>query len=116
MQLTLEKGPRKSTPFLGGILEFQVGHLYNETRRKIFRYTRSMKTFRSYFRVTLQYEGDEEHTPYVFDVVKRENESNVEIKPESEDAKKIWSLPASPPYQELTAAIAAVYAQDIENP
>lgn len=113
----LEKGQIKSVPFQGGrVVEFQIGRLVKpESGEKTLRYTRSLGLVRSFYRLTLQFEADPEHTPYVFDVIKPDGGSSVEIRPESPNAKAVWAASPSPLYQDLFEAIAAVYALDIEG-
>ena len=74
-------------PFRDELVQIiQVGHLLNEKDEPILRYTHSIGTVRARYRMTLQWTNDP--TPYVFDVIL---ENELDIRPESEPARKLWN-------------------------
>ena len=116
MSLLLKKERIKEVPFHGGrAVRFQLGQLLDEAGKEKFRFTRSMALVRARYRITLQYTNREDHTPYVFDVIRSEPGSPLDIRPDSEEARKVWLVTADPRRAELTQALEAIFEQDIES-
>ena len=109
MPLFLEKGETRTTPFRAGeSIAYQIGYIGRMPSERWVRYTRSMKTFRSYYRVTLQYTEDDAHTPYVFELRFDEDHDRLEIRPENPDATARLD-------DEMREILAAIHRLDIQG-
>ncbi|MCB0309251.1 MAG: hypothetical protein KDD48_07750 [Bdellovibrionales bacterium] len=116
MQLTLIKDCVKTIPFNEGrTIEYRVGYLLDENQEKLFRYTRSMKPVHDSFKITLQYETDSEHIPYVFKLHTQKRGDLPHIKPESASALDVWKTKPLPMFAELKTALEVITKDDIEH-
>ena len=95
-------------------LQFQEGFLVDGAGEKVLRYTRSLETVRARYRITLQFSNDEVHTPYVFDVIRSESDSKLDIRPENEPAQETWLAEKTPHFRDLSRALELIFSQDIE--
>jgi len=93
----------------------QVGFLLDENGTQKIRYSRSQELIRARYRITLQYVEDEEHTPYVVDVIRSKESGGLDIRPENEPVREVWLKSEEPRYRELCDALETIYRQDIEE-
>lgn len=115
MPFELKKQAIKEIPFREGqVLRFQLGTLLSPNGQKRMRYTRSMDLVRARYRITLQYEGDHEHIPYVFDAIRSAKHASLEIRPDSDPARQVWLIPTDPRRKEFEQAIETIFQKDIE--
>lgn len=92
-------------------LKIQVGEIIElVTQVPVFRYTCSLQTVRSFYRVTLQYLKQEDYTPFVFDIFA--NDANLDkmvIEAENEMAKKQFLLASHVRTREMRDALKLIY-------
>ena len=104
----------REIPFRDGIVhKIQMGFVLGDAKERLFRYSRSMTFVRARYRITLQSLADEDHTPYVFDVVRPAPKAVLDIRPEGEPTQNAWKI-KSPLKENLERALHTIYELDIE--
>ena len=115
MPLYLKKDQVKEVPFHQGTIQYQLGSIFDESGTKRYRYTRSMNLIRARYRITLQDQSDENHTPYVFDVTKSEITGQLDIRPDNDASRELWLSPKNSKQEALRQALLTIYQEDIEK-